>query len=339
MFNKHPLATAIGSVALASAFAGAGALPQIALAEEMMIEEVTVTGTRIQRANLVSASPVTQLDSAQLQLTGVTRLEDALASIPGVALDQSSGQAIEANGTATLQLRNLGTTRTLVLMNGRRLPTASPSSGSSAADVNLIPSQLVERLEVLTGGASTTYGADAVAGVVNFIMKDNFEGIRLDYQSSAYRHDNDGGLVARAANEAGQPFASGSDIDGEINDFTLVLGSNLDGDRGNVTAFVTYRDIEGVTQVARDHSACPVRASGSCLGSSTNASGSIIPLDPNGIAPVDDFAYRVEGNQLLDGVGEGFNFAAPSYFQRPDERVVVGTFMNYEFTDKIDAYT
>lgn len=340
MFKKHPLATAVGSIALASAFAGAGALPQIALAEEMgLIEEVTVTGTRIQRANLVSASPVSQLDSAQIELTGVTRMEDALVQIPGIALDQSSGQAIESNGTATLQLRNLGTTRTLVLMNGRRLPAASPSSGSAAADINLIPGQLVERVEVLTGGASSTYGADAVAGVVNFIMKDNFEGIRLDFQSSAYRHDNDGGLVARAANQAGQPFASGSDIDGEINDFTLVLGSNLDDGRGNATAFVTYRDIEGVTQVARDHSACPVRAAGTCLGSSTNASGSIIPLDPNGIAPVNDFAYRVDGNELIDGRGPGFNFAAPSYFQRPDERVIVGTFMNYEFTDKIDAYT
>ena len=116
MFKKHPLATAVGSIALASAFAGAGALPQIALAEEMgLIEEVTVTGTRIQRANLVSASPVSQLDSAQIELTGVTRMEDALVQIPGIALDQSSGQAIESNGTATLQLRNLGTTRTLVL--------------------------------------------------------------------------------------------------------------------------------------------------------------------------------------------------------------------------------
>ena len=120
---------------------------------------------KIKKANLESASPITQLDSEQLTLTGITRIEDAMASIPAISLDQSSGQAIESNGTATLQLRNLGTTRTLVLMNDRRLPAASPSSGSAAADINLIPGQLVERVEVLTGGASTTYGADAVAGV------------------------------------------------------------------------------------------------------------------------------------------------------------------------------
>ena len=122
----------------------------------------------------------------QLRLTGLTRVEDALAAIPAISLDQSSGQAIEATGIATLQLRNLGVKRTLVLMNGRRLPAGTPSGGvdSSAADINLIPGQLIERVEVLTGGASSTYGADAVAGVVNFIMQDDFQGLKFDTQAT-----------------------------------------------------------------------------------------------------------------------------------------------------------
>ena len=315
---------------------GASALP---LAQDGQLEEILITGSKIQRANLESSSPITQLDSEQLTLTGITRIEDAMASIPAISLDQSSGQAIEANGTATLQLRNLGTTRTLVLMNDRRLPAASPSSSSAAGDINLIPGQLVERVEVLTGGASTTYGADAVAGVVNFKLMDDFEGIQINTQFSQYRHDNSGGIVADAAEAAGQPYASGSGTDGDITDLTLIMGANFDGGRGNATAFATYREIEGVTQAARDYSACPVRASLSCLGSSTNASGSIIPLDPNGVAPVTDFAYRVDGNELIDGRGPGFNFAAPSYFQRPDERTVIGMFAHYDLSENLEAYT
>ena len=160
MNKQRPLVTAIS--AAIGAIGASACLP--ALAQEGQIEEILITGSKIQRANLESSSPITQLDSEQLTLTGITRIEDAMASIPAISLDQSSGQAIEANGTATLQLRNLGTTRTLVLMNDRRLPAASPSSSSAAGDINLIPGQLVERVEVLTGGASTAYGADAVAG-------------------------------------------------------------------------------------------------------------------------------------------------------------------------------
>ena len=335
MNKQRPLVTAIS--AAIGAIGASAHLP--ALAQDGQLEEILITGSKIQRANLESSSPITQLDSEQLTLTGITRIEDAMASIPAISLDQSSGQAIEANGTATLQLRNLGTTRTLVLMNDRRLPAASPSSSSAAGDINLIPGQLVERVEVLTGGASTTYGADAVAGVVNFKLMDDFEGIQINTQFSQYRHDNSGGIVADAAEAAGQPYASGSGTDGDITDLTLIMGANFDGGRGNATAFATYREIEGVTQAARDYSACPVRASLSCLGSSTNASGSIIPLDPNGVAPVTDFAYRVDGNELIDGRGPGFNFAAPSYFQRPDERTVIGMFAHYDLNENLEAYT
>ncbi len=327
---KKPLCLAV-STALGTASALA-MMPANAQEDEEAVEEVIVTGTRIQRANLESAIPITQLDNEQLRYTGVTRVEDALVALPGVQLEQSSGQAIEATGTATLELRRLGASRTLVLLNGRRLPVHSPSSTTSAADINMIPGQLVERVEVLTGGASSTYGADAVAGVVNFILQDNFEGIRFDYQTSINRHDNSARDIQGAAQRAGQPFARGTSTDGEIHDFTLLVGSNFAEDRGNATVWATYRDIAGVTQVERDHSACPVRASGECLGSATNASGTFFFDDP-------DTQYRVEGNEFLEGRGPGFNFAAPSYFQRPDERLTVGSLTHYDFNDSIEGYT
>ncbi|MEE4110876.1 MAG: TonB-dependent receptor, partial [Halieaceae bacterium] len=311
--------------------------------DQQLVEEVVVTGSRIQRANLISSSPVTQLDNEQLRLTGVTRIEDALVAIPGIQLEQSSGQAIEATGTATMELRRLGASRTLVLMNGRRLPVHSPSSTTSAADINLIPGQLVERVEVLTGGASSTYGADAVAGVVNFIMQDDFEGIKLDYQYSMNRHDNSAGDVQRAATVADQPFATGTANDGEISDMTLILGGNFDNGRGNMTAFATYREIEGVEQIQRDHSACPLRGRTAdslvCAGSGTNLAGSFAPQIPGDpIASATLPTYHVVGDEFVQGFGPLFNFAAPSYFQRPDERVVVGAFTHYDLNEKVEAY-
>jgi len=346
MFYKRPLSLAVSAAIGASACLG---MAPANAQEDQLVEEIVVTGSRIQRANLVSSSPVTQLDNEQLRLTGVTRIEDALVAIPGIQLEQSSGQAIEATGTATMELRRLGASRTLVLMNGRRLPTHSPSSTTSAADINLIPGQLVERVEVLTGGASSTYGADAVAGVVNFIMMDDFEGIKLDYQYSQNRHDNDSKAIQRAAAALNQPFPTGTSTDGQISDMTLIVGGNFDSGRGNMTAFATYREIEGVEQVERDYSACPVRGRTAdtlvCAGSGTNLSGSFAPVIYDADGNIDQIAsatlptYHVEGDQFVEGFGQLFNFAAPSYFQRPDERVTVGTFAHYELNERVEAYT
>jgi outer membrane receptor protein involved in Fe transport len=330
MLERKPLALAVSAaMGLASAIT---TLP--AHAQEEALEEVVVTGSRIQRANLVTSSPVQQLDAEQLTLSGVTRVEDVLASLPQISLDQSSGQAIESIGTATLELRSLGSSRTLVLLNGRRLPTNSPSDTESGADINFIPMSLLKRVEVLTGGASSTYGADAVAGVVNFIMIDDFEGVKLDYQFSQYRHDNDGNVVSRAAETIGFPYADDTVNDGDTDDWSFIIGGNLNEGRGNITAYATYRDIEGITQSERDYSACAVRSGLTCLGSATNESGSFY-FDSDGFAN----AYRVEGNQFVEGIGTRYNFAPPSYLQRPDERTTFGAMGHYEFNENVEVYT
>ncbi len=332
ILKKTPLASAISGISAAMAL-GAGAVSAPVLAEEVLIEEVVVTGSRIQRSNLVESSPVQQLDAEQLQLTGVTRLEDALAALPQISLDQSSGQAIESIGTATLELRGLGSSRTLVLMNGRRLPTNSPNDTESGADINFIPRALVERVEVLTGGASSTYGADAVAGVVNFIMIDDFEGVKFDYQYSGLRHNNKSNLVSDAAAEAGFPAATGTKTDGDTHDISLIIGGNLEDGRGNMTGYVTYRDIEGVVQAERNYSACAVRSGLTCLGSGTNETGSFY-FESDAFTSL----YRVEGDQFLQGIGPGFNFAPPSYLQRPDERWTLGVMGHYDIADNVEAY-
>src|SRR5262249_42987333 len=141
-------------------------------------EEIVVTGSRIPQPNLSSSAPITQLTAEDIQNQGVTRLEDMTNQLPQVFATQGSAVSNGSSGTAEISLRGLGAGRTLVLLNGRRMPYGS--DGDTAADLNTIPGVMVQRVEVLTGGASSIYGSDAVAGVVNFIMKDNFEGLRVD---------------------------------------------------------------------------------------------------------------------------------------------------------------
>ena len=129
---------------------------------------VVITGTRIASPNLVTTSPVTQVTSEDIQAQGVTRVEDLVTQLPQAFAAQNASVSNGASGTATVSLRNLGSSRTLVLIDGRRMPYGSPND--DAADLNQIPGPLVERVEVLTGGSSAVYGSDALAGVVYFIM-------------------------------------------------------------------------------------------------------------------------------------------------------------------------
>jgi outer membrane receptor protein involved in Fe transport len=337
MNRKHQVAAAVRRALVMGALTAAGAAP--ALAQEAQqgaqgLEEIIITGTRIQKANLVTSSPVATIDAAQMEFTGVTRVEDVMSSIPQVALDQDSGQSIESNGTATLQLRNLGSSRTLVLMDGKRLPISSPSSSESAADINFIPMALLERVDVLTGGASSTYGSDAVAGVVNFVMVKDFEGVKVDYQASGYRHDNSGNLVADASIAKGFDVPTGTASDGGITDITFLMGVNANEGRGNITAYATYRDISAVTQDKRDYSACAINieADGAaCIGSGTSAEGSFYFYDKG-------LYFHTVGNEFVPGFAY-FNFAPPSYFQRPDQRYTLGALGHYELSEHADVYT
>src|ERR1700733_13509481 len=157
---------------------------------EDAVVEVVVTGSRIPIPNEVAISPVTQIDSALIERTGVTRIEDLLNSLPQVFADQGSTVSNNADGTAAVNLRGFGSGRTLVLVNGRRLGPGDPQGGSQS-DLNEIPAELISSIEILTGGASSVYGADAVAGVVNFKLIDHFEGVRVTANYGSYSHSND----------------------------------------------------------------------------------------------------------------------------------------------------
>jgi outer membrane receptor for ferrienterochelin and colicin len=147
-------------------------MPQVA----KITEEVMVTGSLIPRPTLEALSPVSVLEPEQITYTGITRLEDLLTTLPQVFAAQNSTLSNGATGTATVDLRYLGQVRTLVLINGRRMPVGD--AWATVAYLNFIPAALVKRVDIHTGGASSVYGADAVAGVVNFILDTEFEGFR-----------------------------------------------------------------------------------------------------------------------------------------------------------------
>ncbi len=186
MSTSNSIRRAVHYALLTSATA---AVSMPVFAADQTIQEVVVTGSRIAQPNLETTSPVTQVTAEDVITQGVTKIEDLVNQLPQAFAAQNATVANGSTGTATVNLRGLGSARTLVLVDGRRLPYGGVTN--SAADLNQIPTALVERVEVLTGGASAVYGSDAVAGVVNFIMKKDFEGVQIDGQYSLYQHNND----------------------------------------------------------------------------------------------------------------------------------------------------
>jgi outer membrane receptor for ferrienterochelin and colicin len=169
----------------ASAQATGTAAPQASdEADRPAAETIIVTGSRINRVNANSAVPITVITPTDVLSSGNLSLGDNLNQLPQLrsTITQASSQnAIGRSGINALDLRGLGTSRTLVLVDGRRVITSTP--GINRPDVNNIPSGLIERIDIVTGGNSAIYGSDAVAGVVNFVLKQNFEGLRIRGQS------------------------------------------------------------------------------------------------------------------------------------------------------------
>jgi outer membrane receptor protein involved in Fe transport len=321
---------------------------------------IVVTGSRIKQPNLESASPVTVVSAQEFKDTGTTRVEDLVNSLPQVFAGQGSNISNGASGTATLNLRGLGSERTLVLLNGRRLVPGDPST--SAADINVIPAAMIKRVDVLTGGASSVYGADAVAGVVNFVMDTEFEGFKLDTQYSVYNHDNRNrsDLTNALGNRA---YPRGMVTDGGTFDITAAFGTSFDDGRGHATAYIGYRNIKAVTQANRDYSACALSATTggganpyTCSGSATSPTGTLFYYDsfgdptdltgggpdgdmPNGVA--DSFTSTIGQfgpNRTLLGGFTPYNFNPRNYFQRPDERYTAGFFADYEISEAVHPY-
>lgn len=223
-------------VSLLSAAISAAMLPlgTIAQAQEQQLEEVVVTGSRITRFEGDFTAPVLSLDSGQLESSGKVNIEDFVSEVASLVGSDGSYETANGNsGTRTginaLNMRNLGTNRSLVLVNGRR-HVSSVATGEPLVDTNTIPTALIERVDVLTGGASAVYGADAVSGAVNFVLKDDFEGLAVRTQT---------GMSSQS--DAEEYYAS------------VVWGANFAEGAGNVTASYEYRKQNSLQIFERDY--------------------------------------------------------------------------------------
>ena len=171
---------------------------------------IVVTGSRIRSPNLESAVPVTAISGEQFFETGQTSVGDVLNELPALrsTFSQSNaGRFLGTVGLNLLDLRGLGTERTLVLVNGRRHVAGDPLASGVSVDVNTIPSDLIDRVDIVTGGSSAVYGSDAIAGVVNFILKKDFDGARLRAQGGLSKYGDAGSYVV--AGMVGKNFADG----------------------------------------------------------------------------------------------------------------------------------
>ena len=315
---------------LASAAAVAQSPPPNATAQQ----EIVITGSRIPRPNLTAVSPVTVVDSKEVKLQGAVMTESLINALPQVVPDQGAFLSNGASGTATIDLRGLEAVRTLVLINGRRVLPGDPSN--PAADINFIPSALIKRVEVLTGGASSVYGSDAIAGVVNFILDTRLDGLRIDGQSSFYQHDNRDGAHVRPLLEAsGYPFPSGNIVDGGTEDINAAYGLSLFGNRLHLTAYAGYRKLSAITQDRRDYSACAITADTPdgppvCGGSPTSAEGTFSTQLRQ--------AFRATADRRFATPTTRYNFAPTNYYLRPGRRYTAGGFADADLSEAFKPY-
>jgi outer membrane receptor protein involved in Fe transport len=332
-----------------SAAALAQTQPEAAAASSAaaQLEEVVVTGSRIAGPNLESTSPIQVVTSRELQQGGKTDMIDLLNQIPqnfqNVATDFSntSSGLSTPGGITTADLRGLGPQRTLVLIDGRRLGIGDPNTANPnpAPDLDQIPVPLVERVEVVTGGASAVYGSDAMAGVVNFIMRKNFSGVELNGQLSEYWHDNTNVWVQNLASEAGFTPVTGTKHDGQERSFSLIMGSNIADGKGNVTGYLTYLKADPVASSERDFGGCQ-------LVLNTARDGVVCTGSPNSnlFGPPNGNTYSVVGNEFLPWPHTGsvpppyFNSQPYIYMSRGDERYNAGFFAHVDVNEHFRPY-
>lgn len=324
--NKLVRASLLASAASACIVAVTPATAQEAGAGE---DVIIVTGSRIARQDIDAPIPVAVVNAETIRQSGATNVQDLLNELPQVGIGTSrtnTNFSTGANGVATVDLRNMGESRTLVLVNGRRF--VSGLAGDSAVDINNIPTDFVERIDLITGGASAVYGSEAIAGVVNFILKDKFKGISLRAQAGITgKGDNPRYMISGTA---GTSF--GAD------------------DRGNVMVNVTYDRDEGLLSRKRGISDqdCFLNLSpdecGPAFYSSYASQGRFELLNANGartnVGGLGLFTFDKATNQLVAGfpVGSGFNRNALRRISVPVERWLASGVANYELTDNIKVF-
>lgn len=299
----------------APAVLGLALLAQPAMAQETDEEAaeapagaIVVTGSRISNPNLELASPVSVVSSDDLELAQTNVAEEFLRELPSAV--PSIGSAVNnGNGGASfVNLRGVGSNRNLVLLDGRRF---TPADTTGRVDLNNIPLAVIERTEILTGGATTTYGADAIGGVVNFITKRDFEGLEA--------------TASQQITEQG---------DGNVFRVDATIGANFDDGRGNAVLSIGYQNQDAVYQGDRDFSVFNISSYSGQPGGSSNAVPAVI------VGGGSTGQINADGTDVVPGtIYEFFNFNPYNIFLTPFERFNIYGSARYEVSDDVEVFT
>ena len=341
LISRTVRALLAGTVLATAGLASGAALAQ----NEQEMAEIVVTGTRIASPNATSSSPILGLSSESLQLQGMNDTGDLVDWLPqqittGADLSNNSNPLAQPGGITTVDLRGLGPQRTLVLVDGRRLGVGDPNTANPnpSPDLNQIPAGLIERIDVVTGGASAVYGSDAIAGVVNFIMRRDFEGVQIDAQYGFSQHDQHSDYVQDLLDGTTIRQPGKSITDGESKSINILLGGNFAEGKGNATAYLSYLDTDPALLANRDFSACQLQGQGTRCGGSIN-SNIIEPL-----ATGED--WSVSGNTLVPWSTSNTTSPPPLFnsnrymygLLHQGERKQVGLLAHYDFSERAEAY-
>ncbi|MBY5990843.1 TonB-dependent receptor [Ferrimonas balearica] len=307
MHNNSVVSKAVRFALIAGATTAAYSAPVAFAAEGDEVERIEVTGSRIKRTDLETASPISVFSSEDIANSGVSTLEDFVQTIPAIN-GGAEGSSINngSRGYATASLRGLGSGRTLVLINGRRF---------ASGDLNSIPTAYVERVEVLRDGASTIYGSDAIAGVINFITKKDFEGVEFNAQ---YDITGEG--------------------DGDKTLFSVTTGAS--NDRGNVVLSLQYTERKAIYQGDREFSECPIfERDGQkvCGGSGTIPYGQFFDLS-GGLSGGHVKDPETGEIRPFDQAIDGFNYATTSYMVTPQEVFSINGAGRFDITDTLSTF-
>ena len=341
-----PISQAVQCALIASAAAGAGLTATVANAEEpSIVEEVIVTGSRLRRdRDFVEVSPVATIGMDEIQNLGYLTLEQTVNRMPQLKPDTTSSTNQYGGAAMSADLRGLGASRTLVLVDGRRYIPAQDRAqrrlNSGIADLASIPDMLLQSVEIVTGGASAVYGSDALAGVVNFRLRDDIRGVEARYQ----RGESDRG-------------------DGKTERADLVMGVGSDDGSSNMALALTWSERGTILGAQRKFSAIPFWAIAD--GTHVPFGASFIPGTRVGIQPADfplingiDLSNSdgacpsATGANTNDGVrfdaggqpvpycweNDKFNYAGTNYLLRPIERYQVSVVGSHEFNERVEAY-
>ena len=318
MFQRNKIAIAVASAV------GIGAVgisvPAFAQDQDQddqsALEEVIVTGSRIKRADLSSVTPVSVVTGEEFKISGNLNVEQKLAELPQTLPSFGPSSNNPGDGTARVDLRGIGTSRTLVLVNGRRY---IPATQTGVVDLNSIPGTLIKQVDVTTGGASAVYGSDALAGVVNFQLVDDFQGAEI---TALYDVTKEG--------------------DGDKFNIDMTLGGNFDDGRGNATVYASFSKRDPVYQGDRKFSDVALTESGGVLvpGGSSGIPGTRVfggPALPGG-GSLGAFESNGAGRAFQDPA-DRFNYAPDNFLQLPQERYLISAMGHYDLNDNARLYS